>query len=48
LRKDPRSTSWFRTHGWEVGFDGIEQRVFGWTLHLGPVIVLFGKPEGGT
>jgi hypothetical protein len=34
---------WFGSHGWEVGARGIEQLVFGWALHLGPLRVLFGS-----
>lgn len=41
----PESSTWFTAHGWQVGWDGIEQRVFGRTLHLGPLKVVFGKPE---
>jgi hypothetical protein len=37
--------SWFKTHGWQVGWDGIEQRVYGWTLHLGPLKVCFGSKD---
>jgi len=29
-------------HGWQIGWDGPSQRVFGRTLHLGPLLVKFG------
>ena len=29
-------------HGWQLGYEGLEQKVFGWTLHIGPLKVCFG------
>ena len=40
----PTST-WFSWHGAQIGWDGIEQRVFANFLRLGPVIVKFGWRE---
>jgi hypothetical protein len=37
--------NWFGWHGWQVGFEGLERRVFGWAFHLGPVLLLFGPEE---
>lgn len=36
-------SAWFRWHGWEVESTGIEQHLFGWTMHLGWLKVLFGR-----
>lgn len=36
---------WFKTHGWQVGWDGIGMGVFGWTLHLGRLKIMFGSPN---
>jgi hypothetical protein len=30
-------------HGWSVGYEGLEQGVFGWTLHIGPLKICFGS-----
>jgi len=30
-------------HGWEIGCDRIEQRVYGHTVRIGPVLVVFGN-----
>lgn len=30
-------------HGWSVGYEGLEQKVFGWTLHIGPLKICFGS-----
>ena len=30
-------------HGWSVGYEGMEQKVFGWTLHIGPLKICFGS-----
>lgn len=32
----------FAVHGWEVGHDGIEQRVLGRTFHVGRLKIMFG------
>lgn len=46
---------WFKTHGWQIGSERVDpaltsracmpgfRRVFGWTLHLGPLKVCFGR-----
>lgn len=35
----------FDWHGWQTGWDGIEQRVFGQTLHVGSLKICLGtKP----
>ena len=44
--RGPAARTWFKTHGWQVGWDGIEQRVYGRTVHLGPLKILFGKDGG--
>jgi hypothetical protein len=33
----------FAWHGWQVGSDGIEQRVFGQTFHIGRLFIAFGR-----
>lgn len=52
-----RSSSWFATHGWQVGSELCGRHetslgnapgrrdVFGWTLHLGLLKVLFGVDD---
>lgn len=30
-------------HGWQVGWDRIEQRVFGGTLRIGRLLIKFGR-----
>lgn len=30
-------------HGWSVGYEGLEQKVFGWTLHVGALKICFGS-----
>ena len=30
-------------HGWSVGYEGLEQKVFGWTLHIGALKICFGS-----
>jgi hypothetical protein len=49
-----RATRWFDWHGWQVGTESVSRvktsracmpgyrRVFGQTLHLGPLLVMFG------
>lgn len=29
-------------HGWQIGRDGPGKAVFGWTVHVGPLLVRFG------
>ena len=45
--RGPASRAWLKTHGWQVGWDGFEQRVFGRTLHVGPLKVMFGRVHPG-
>lgn len=37
------SHKWINWHGWQIAYEGIEQKVFGWTLHLGALKVCFGS-----
>ena len=37
------ATKFFTWHGWQTGWDGIEQRVFGQTFHVGALKVCLGK-----
>ena len=30
-------------HGWSIGYERLEQKVFGWTLHIGALKVCFGS-----
>lgn len=30
-------------HGWQLGYEKIQQRVFGWTLHIGALKICFGS-----
>lgn len=30
-------------HGWQIGYEGLEQKVFGWTLHIGALKICFGS-----
>lgn len=32
-------------HGWEVGYYRPSIRLFGWTLHIGRLLIKFGKSE---
>lgn len=43
--REYRSGPWrwrLNRHGWQIGWDGPDARVFGWTLHVGPLLVKFG------
>jgi len=42
-KHDSRLLSWFAWHGWQVGWKEPAHGLFGWTFHLGRLIVLFGK-----
>lgn len=42
-RRGSRHSRLFDMHGWQVGWDGIEQPVFGRTLHIGALKVIFGR-----
>ncbi len=37
------SHKFFNWHGWQLGYEGLEQKVFGWTLHIGPLKICFGS-----
>lgn len=44
LRWQRRAATKFITwHGWSVGYEAMEQKVFGWTLHIGPLKICFGS-----
>lgn len=43
LRWGSRSHKFITWHGWSVGYEGLEQKVFGWTLHVGPLKICFGS-----
>lgn len=34
---------WFTWHGWQVGWVEPAHGLFGWTFHLGRLLILFGK-----
>lgn len=42
LRWQRGGSKWITWHGWQLGYEGLEQKVFGWTLHLGALKVCFG------
>lgn len=42
---DMRFWRWFQWHGWSVGSSGLERTWYGWTFHLGPLLVLFGSSK---
>ena len=37
------SRKFFNWHGWQLGYEGLEQKVFGWTLHVGAIKICFGS-----
>lgn len=37
------ATRFFTWHGWQTGWDGIEQRVYGQTLHIGAFKIHLGR-----
>lgn len=42
MKRRAKRITW---HGWQVGWDGTEQRVFGWTLSIGALKISFGSKE---
>jgi hypothetical protein len=42
MKRRAKRVTW---HGWQVGWDGTEQRVFGWTLSLGALKISFGSKD---
>ncbi len=55
LRWSSNHKGWFTTHGWQIGSERVPveqtsfgcmpgyRAVFGWTFHLGPLKVCFGR-----
>lgn len=43
LRWGMTSHKFITWHGWQVGYEGLEQKVFGWTLHVGALKICFGS-----
>lgn len=43
LRWNKISHKFITWHGWQLGYEGLEQKVFGWTLHVGPLKICFGS-----
>jgi hypothetical protein len=39
---DASPRHFFAHHGWQTGWDGVEQRVFGQTFHIGPLKICLG------